>query len=249
MLNIKSGLSISVISGGYNDGRIIYIDQNKNDGDDMIELDDRDESFMIPLMNFKDRGVYYIAGPSGSGKSTYAAKLINYYMGVFPNAELYLFSRTNYKNDPAFKGMKINQININNLLEDPIDIEKEFKDSRTVLFFDDCNTIQDDRIKQYLEKLMADVMEIGRKLQINIIITNHLIIPNERKFARTIMNEIQYLTVFPKGSYQQISHVLKTYFGLSKRQINYIYNLPTRWVTIHKNYPMFVVYEKGAFTL
>ncbi len=249
MLNTKSGLPISVISGGYNDGRIIYIDDKINNGDDLIELDDRDNSFMIPLMNFKERGVYYIAGPSGSGKSTYAAKLISYYVGVFPDTEFYLFSRTDYKNDPAFKGMKFNQVKLDGLLEDPLDIEKEFKNSRTILFFDDCNTIQDDKIKEYLEKLMADVMEVGRKLNVNIIVTNHLIIPNERKFARTIMNELQYLTVFPKGSFQQITHVLKTYFGLSKRQINFIYKLPSRWVTIYKNYPMFVVYEKGALTL
>jgi len=249
MLGLESGEPIALIKGGVNNSRIICIDDKKKDGHDELELADAD-SELVPMMNCKERGIYYIAGPSGSGKSTYAANLMKFYKIIYPKSEIYLFSRTNYKNDPAFKGMSINQVKLNeDLLEDKIDIEKEIP-KKSILFFDDCNTLQNGNMKKYMECLMSDVMEVGRKLELNIIITNHLIIPNDRNFARTIMNELQYLTVFPRsGSTYQITYVLKNYFGLSKRQISRITQLDTRWVTIKKSYPMAVMYEKGVFTL
>lgn len=221
MLNTVQGKPLAYIIGGDNDGKLICVDENYTQGYDEIEL--TEDSKLKPLMNMVDRGVYYIAGPSGSGKSTYASSLIKDYIKMYPDTEFYLFSRTDAKNDPAFNGMKINQIRIDDsLLDNPIDIEKELGE-RSLLFFDDCGTIQNDKLKHYIEHLMSDIMEVGRKLHINIVITNHLVIPNERKFARTVLNELQYLTFFPKsGSSQQISYALKTYFGLSKRQINTI---------------------------
>jgi phosphoenolpyruvate synthase/pyruvate phosphate dikinase len=248
MLNTTTGKPIAIIDGGDNNGKLICIDENQEDGYEDIEL--VPNSKLRPLMNMIDRGVYYIAGCSGSGKSTYAISLIKDYLKMYPETEFYIFSRTDAREDPAFAGIKINQIKIDeSLLNNPIDIEKEIG-SRSILFFDDCNTIQNDKLKKYIESLMGDIMEVGRKLKINIVITNHLVIPNEKKFARTILNELQSLTVFPKsGSSQQISYALKTYFGLSKKQINRILNLPSRYVTILKHYPMTVLYQGGVYIL
>ena len=96
---------------------------------------------------------------------------------------------------------------------------------------------------------MIHIMECGRKLQINIILTNHLKHTREKKFARIVMNELQYLTVFVKTGSQQIKYVLKTHFGLSQQQVNTILNLNSRWVTIVKIYPMLVIYEDGVYIL
>lgn len=248
MLNTTRGRPIAMIMGGDNDGKLICIDENCENGYEDIILGEN--SKLKVLMNMKERGVYYIAGPSGSGKSTAAINLIKDYLKMYPNTEFYVFSRTDAKQDPAFKGVKINQIKIDeSLLDNPIDISKELSE-RSILFFDDCGTIQDDKLKKYVEHLMSDVMEVGRRLNINIVITNHLVIPNERKFARTVLNELQYFTFFPKsGSSQQISYCLKTYFGLVKKQITEILKLNSRWVTVIKNYPMCVVYEKGVYIL
>ena len=146
--------------------------------------------------------------------------------------------------------MRVQQVKIDEtILEHPINIETELVGG-SILLFDDCNTLQNDKLKKQIDKLMGDIMEVGRKLDITIIITNHLVIPNERKMARTLLNEAQIITVFPKsGSTQQIAYALKTYFGLSKRQIDELLDLPSRWVTVYKNYPMFVMYEYGAYIL
>jgi hypothetical protein len=247
MLNTETGRPIAMIDGGFNDGKVICIDETKKDGADEIELSN---GKIKALMDFKNRGVYYIAGPSGSGKTSYAINIIKDYLKMYHNTDFFLFSRTSYKNDPAFNGMKINQILLDeNLLDNPIDIENELTE-RSILYFDDCNTVQNKKIKEYIENLAGDIMEVGRKLNITIIMTNHLVIPNERKIARTIMNEVQYLTVFPKsGSSQQITYALKTYFGFNKTQITKLLALNSRWVTIIKSYPITIIYENGIYIL
>ena len=251
MLNIdcENALPLALIESGKKKGSLLCIDENKKDGYEDIVLS---EGTLFPLMNLNstNRGIYYIAGPSGSGKTTYAIKLIKKFLKIYPKSDFFLFSRTDYKNDPAFKNMKIFQIKIDdNLLENKIDIEKELSE-RSILFFDDCGTIQDNKLKKYIEGLIMDCMEVGRKLKINIILTNHLINPNDKSFGRIIMNELNYLTFFPhSGSSYQIKYVLKNYFGLSAKEIERILKLPSRWVTIKKNYPITILYDKGIYTL
>lgn len=207
-------------------------------------------SRLKPLLKMDERAVEYIAGPSGSGKSTMANDLISNYLKIYPRSDVFIFSRTDFKTDPALRDLKVKQIKIDDrLLTNPIDITKDFAHG-TLLLFDDCNTIQNDKIKKYLENLISDILEVGRKLGIYVIITNHLIIPNEKKFARTVLNEIQYLTVFPKsGSSQQIRYTLKTYFGLTDKQTSKILSLDSRWVRISKSYPMYVLYDHGSYIL
>jgi hypothetical protein len=205
---------------------------------------------LLPLPKIDERSVDYIAGPAGSGKSTYAAGLAKAFKKIYPDKDFFIFSRTDSKKDPAFKGLRPIQVPIDeSIIEDPIDITNELTGGCLILF-DDCNTIQNDKHKKAIDNLIADIMEVGRKLNVWIIITNHLVIPNEKKIARTIMNEMQSLTVFPKsGSSQQIRYCLKQYYGLNNKQIDSVLSIPSRWVTIFKNYPMCVLWDKGAFIL
>lgn len=276
MLSFSKGRPLAKISGGKLNGEIIYLDSGEDQGpcckkcskkchrkpccagcnmcydedDEIGESIEINDGKLIPIPKIDERSVDYISGPSGSGKSTYSAGLARAFRRIFPEKNFYVFSRTDVKNDPAFAGINPIQITIDDsIVENPIDITRELTGGCIVLF-DDCNTVQDDKQKKAIDKLMADIMEVGRKLGIWIIITNHLVIPNEKKVARTIMNEMQSLTVFPKsGSVQQIRYCLKQYFGLNNKQIDEIVALPSRWVTIHKNYPMCVLYDKGAYVL
>jgi hypothetical protein len=201
-----------------------------------------------PLPDLENRFIEYIAGPSGSGKSTMATDLAHKYQKEFPKRKIFIFSRTDAKNDPAYKDLRFKQFKINDeLINNPLDITKEVSKNGCLLIFDDCGTIHDEALKKEIEKLICDAMEVGRKLQVCLIITNHLVIPNERKFARTMMNELTNFTFFPKsGSGQQITYALKTYFGLSKKQIERLLQLDSRYVRISKGYPQYVQYAHGA---
>jgi ABC-type polar amino acid transport system ATPase subunit len=206
---------------------------------------------MIPIPDLDNRFVEYIAGPSGSGKSTIASEIATEFKKKNPSKPIYIFSRTEAEKDPAFTKLKPYQIEIDeSLLDDPVDITQEITEGGCLMIFDDCGTIHNDKLRKEVEKIMADAMEVGRKLNCNIIITNHLVIPNEKKFARTVLNEMNMLTVFPKsGSSQQIKYALKTYYGLNNNQIEKILKLPSRWVRISKTCPQYVLYQGGAFIL
>jgi len=251
MLNLNDGQPIGKIDGGKYKDEIIYLQSDDYDEDDYngCQKIDLKKNKLKPLMNTDARQVCYIAGPSGSGKTTYAVELAKSYKKIFPKRPIYVFSRADIKNDPAFKGLKVMQIALDEtLVSDPIDIT-ELEEGSLVLF-DDCNTIGDKAIKTAIDHLITDIMEVGRKLGLWLILTNHLVNPNEKKFGRTVMNEMQSFTFFPKsGSAYQIRYCLKNYFGMSKKQIDDILALKSRWVTVLKSYPQCVLHLHGAYLL
>jgi len=224
-------------------------ERSQSEEDLLTEVEFNDK--LTPLPDFTNRFVEYIAGPSGSGKSTIAAGLAFQFRKMYPKNKIYIFSRTDAKDDPAYAKLRPIQIQMDeSLIEDPIDLAEEITEEGCLIIFDDCNTLHNDKIRKEVEKLMADGMEVGRKLNCNMIITSHLVIPNEKKFARTVMNELQMLTVFPKsGSSQQIRYALKQYFGLDNKQIDKILKLKSRWVRISKSFPQYVLYDHGGYIL
>lgn len=273
MLSLSKGRPIARIVGGGLDGELLYVDsgdhkccnkcskkcsKRKCCGGCLLCCDDDDDDIgqsmelidgkLEPIPNPDQREVPAICGPSGSGKSTYSSIYVENFKNIFPEKEFYLFSRGD--SDPVLDRLHPNRILIDDsLIKDPIDITKELTGG-VIIVFDDVTTIRDNKVKKEIEKLMMDIMEVGRKLDIYIVVTNHLVIPSDKNFARTFMNELTSLTVFPKsGSSQQIRYALKNYFGLNNNQINEILELPSRWVTIFKNYPMCVMYELGAYIL
>lgn len=242
MFSKKEGTAIAYVKDYKKDALRVSEKKTRDDKDNNhVEL--HGDKVFTPLLNNQERDVTYIAGPSGSGKSTIAAKLIKEWKKDYPEGEVYIFSRTDAREDPAFKkihGMR--QVIIDkNLIENPIVIEDEI-DPNSLVLFDDVGTIHDKTIRSEVEHLMTDIMEVGRKMRIWIIITSHLIIPNERKFARTVLNEAQKLIVFPGGGgSQQIRYALMTYFGYNKKQIDSFLDTQSRWLLFSKTFPFYVL--------
>ena len=251
MLNYRDGLPIAI------DGnKILYLDEGDYSDESDSENEDGKEilthNTLEPLLNIEERSFIYIAGKAKSGKTTFALMMIKRFLQYRKDIPFFLFSRTYYKNDPAYKGMKnVHQVMLDDsLMEDPINIETDLPKGAIILF-DDCNTIQNDKIKKQIEKLVRDIIECGRKLNLWIVLTNHLLIPDEKKLARLILLELDCLVVFPRsGAKQQIRYILDKYFELDKEETETIVkSKKTRWTLIHKNHPMFVIYNHGAYML
>lgn len=274
MLNYDKGNAIAEIVGGKDDGEIIYLDTGEKkacclkcsqkcllkkccrkcklckcvleEPNNCLEI--LDGKFQQVIDDTK-RQVFYIVGESGSGKTTYAAKLVQDYLEVFPDKEFFLFSRK--PSDVNIDWIKqkypnrVQRVTIDqSLVDDPVDIIQELDDGAIILF-DDVSTIQNDKIKNAVFKLVNDALEIGRDRKIYVIVTNHLPNPNEKSFGRTILNEMQSLTFFPQGgNTYQITYTLKKYFGYPQKKIDSILSLPnTRFITIIKGYPQIVLTE------
>ena len=251
-----NGKAIAIVEGGEYDGEIISInDNNKKKRLDPSDINAKflviDEGKMIPLPSMETRQVIYVAGPSGSGKSTYSSMQAQQYRKMNPKNAIYLFSRVD--NDVVFDGKfnpPIIRIKIDNsLLTHPIDITKQIK-SGCLIIFDDIDTIQDEKLKKAVIKLENDILEIGRHQDIYIICCSHLINGNDKKLSRTMLNEAHTLTFFPKsGSTYQINYCLKNYMGLGKKQIDYILGINSRWVTLGKSCPQYMIWENGVCLL
>lgn len=266
------GRTIGKIIGGEYNGEIIsldypnnknlididgnYIEESDSDSDyenDDNSDDDSDEIYMgkgviLPVPSDKSRDITYVAAPSGAGKTTYAAQLANNFKLMYPNLEIFVFSRKDV--DKAFEKLNPTYIPINDdMVKNPIDLTKELKEGALVIF-DDIATIPNKKQKDAVDKLISDIIEVGRSYNVHIIVTSHLVIPNEKNLARIIMNELTSITFFPRaGSSQQIKYALTKYFELTKEQINEVLDIDSRWITIFKHHPKAVMYEKGAFIL
>ena len=253
MLNLsEKGQPIAKIISGRHKGEIIYLSDDDPDeatiaGCQKIDLK---RGRLQPILDVEKRDVSYITGPAGSGKSTYSSKLASDFRKLHPKADIYFFSRTDWKTDPAYHKIKPLQIKLDeSLIENPIDCVEDIKPG-SLLIFDDIGTINDDKIRHAVNQLAMDLLEVGRRQRLWVIITSHLVTGNDRKFARVVHNEYRSFTFFPRsGASYQIKYALRVYFGFSKPQIDKIMALPSRWVTVMKNYPMAVLYEHGVYLI
>lgn len=245
----KKSRCIAKVVGGKLDKQKLYIVDKKYEksGETGTNIFIKDGTLQ-PVPNIKTREIPYVAGPSGSGKSTWASNFAELYHKLHPKNEIFIFSRL--KEDPAFDKIKPVRIPIDEtLITEPIDIMEDLEDHDMVIF-DDCDTITDDKIKKAISKIKNDILETGRHKDICCIVTSHLINGNDRKDSRTILNECHNLTIFPAaGNAYGINYALKNYWGMGAKDIGKIMKLPSRWVTISKNFPQYILYEKGSYIL
>ena len=123
----------------------------------------------------------------------------------------------------------------------------DFPDGSLCLF-DDTDSIIDPKILKAVESLRNHLIRRGRHEGLYILVSNHML--SDYTKTRIILNECNAITIFPKsGAANGIRYTLKKYCGLTEPQISKIMGLNSRWVTIYKNYPMYVVYDKGAYLL
>ena len=201
-----------------------------------------------PLPNKDKTERLYIAGPSDSGKSYYCSKYLTEYKKMFPKKKIYIFSDVD--EDEVLDKLEPIRIKLDHsLVENEIKPE-ELKNGKegSLVLFDDIDSIQDKKIFNSIGKLRDALLKRGRHENITVLVTNHNI--SDYNKTRVVLNEANGITVFPKsGATHGVQRVLKVYCGLGKEQIKRIFDLPTRWCLVTKNFPMYVMYSQGVYLL
>ncbi len=199
---------------------------------------------LLPLKKKEQRDILYVAGPSGAGKSTFVANYIEQFKIDFPKRKVFVFSTV--ANDDKIDKFKPTRIKLDEeLVNDPIKGEELRK---SLVIFDDVDTIRDKKLREAVIGLRDDLLETGRHEDVYMANTSHQI--TNYKVTRTLLNESNLVTFFPYSSGTKgIDYFLKHYCGLDSKQVKKITSLPSRWVTISKSYPMFVLYSSGIFLL
>lgn len=203
----------------------------------------------IPLPQMLESGSErgYIAGAAGSGKSTYVGKYIEQYKKMFPGRPVWVFSRV--ENDYEIDRNDVNRMILNkSILQNPISPDELTGKNGSLCIFDDIDTIPDKKINDAIHKLRDDITETGRHKKITCLSTGHQLM-NYKK-TRDLLNESNFVTFFPRsGSAYHIRRFLQLYCGLDKINIEKILRLPSRWVTIYKVYPIYVISERNCYLI
>jgi hypothetical protein len=255
MFSLKSGQPIAQIKGGRYDGEILHFIPRSNID---FEIPENAECFSVigsayiqplPIREKEMPFHAYISGKGGSGKSYYACGLIREYFKMYPKNNVNLFS---YKeNDENYDAVKKNHKRHfrkyyldEELVKDPIDVEKELKNS--LIVFDDIDQIGDKKIKACVQNLRRAALEIGRSAGIDVICTTHTL--NNGTETRNLINEASDITIYPqKTAAHFMKYFLERYIGLNANQREMLYNLNSRWITLHNR--DWLLYEKGAIVL
>lgn len=223
---------------------MFYKIRKKRDKNKMKELIIHDgEVRILPQRNTRE--CLYVSAPSGGGKSTFLSNYTKEFKKIFPKRRVILFSKI--KKDDILDKLNPKRIPLddNELVTDPI-MPEELENS--LVIFDDIDTLRNKKIKSAMYELVDDLLETGRHDNIYVLITSHML--TNYKKTRTILNECKSITIFPYSSTKKsIEYCLKNYFGLTKHQINKIMKLPSRWVTIFRNAPYYVIYSRGIYIL
>src|SRR5271170_322119 len=206
------------------------------------ELIIHDDGIIQPLPNYQDPERTYIAGPSGSGKSTYVSRYLEKLKKVFPDRDIFLFS--DVEQDEVLDKIGLMRMKLDEEFMANTPLPQTLNDS--IVIFDDIDSIADKKIMKRVQTLRDSLLMRGRHEDISVVVTNHLL--TNYNETRTTLNEVNSITFFPKsGSSHGIQYMLKNYVGLSAKQIQKIFTLPSRWITVYKHCPMYVVSEKQIY--
>jgi hypothetical protein len=211
-----------------------------------------EENEIIQQMPYQDtkkgitRQILYISGSSGSGKSYLTSKYLKEYTKKFPKNPIYIFSSlTEDKTIDECKNTVRIKFDDESFYQANYTIEN-FQDS--LVLYDDTEMISDRFVATKLKNLQDLILTTGRHFSVYCIITSHVCHARER--TKLILIESNSITLFldTMGT-RNLTYALQSGFGFTKKQIDSIRRLESRWITILRTAPITILNEKGISVL
>lgn len=240
--SVKNNKNIHVSNKDPSYNMLQLIEANKKGYYKSLELSEG-QLQQVPHVEKNQREVCFITGPSGSGKSTHIVKYAKLYKKLFPDNDIIVFSKIEHDEIDELNPIRI-KLN-EELIDEPVD-SKELKNS--LVIFDDIDTIKDKHVREAVMDIRDDLLQVGRHDDIYVCTVSHIITDGPN--TRVCLSESNCVTFFPSsGSVYHIVQFLKKYCGLSGKQTDEVLNLKSRWVTIYRRSPQYILYEKGCYLL
>ncbi len=243
--NLETGHILAKISGGLLHGQLLRVTPEKYDGSaktfNYLALPDGE--FVPTVDTQRERDTYYVCGCSGSGKSYFSKQYAKEYERNHKDNQIYLFSKVG--DDPSLKGIKFKRVKLQNInaMYKAQQFIKDFGPNSLVVY-DDVDTIKDKDIKACLAHIKDEIQEMGRHHNTSILSLTHL--GTRGNDSRRDLSESMVVVVFPQSLTGSNERMLKSYCGLSNKEIDKIKrSIKSRWVALHRHvYPPAWVSQK-----
>lgn len=234
------------------DNKMILKTRNLQDAYEQAQIllkDLLNKNFVIPKsqgnikpLPLQESSRIAVFGPSGVGKSTFISQWLRTYKEKYPKNHIYIFSPKT--KDPAFNNIKkLDYVKLDDsILDDPLECS-EFINS--VCVFDDIESITNKDIYDAVRRFRDQCYEIGRApYNITTIAVHHVILANQA--TKIILNESEEVILFPKSNFSAISNLCRRYYGFDRDQLNYLKEVPSRWVVIKRSFPTCIISENAV---
>lgn len=185
------------------------------------EFDSETDFKIFPYIDLKhkQRSGIFISGISGSGKSTIAKQLIDGYIKLLgKETRIILFTQTE-ELDPVFEPLSENKLFVHVCIKNDqmyTLITPELLQN-SIVTFDDYENI-DKNLQLFTLTLIKDILERGRKLNIQCILINHQT-QNYNK-TRSLIFECDTYILFPNSNKNSVKKFLLSYADIDKKEVD-----------------------------
>ena len=214
-------------------------------------------SRVLPLIGARDvafdRSICLVA-PSEGGKTFLAKEICKFDQRKRP---VIVFSKIDDDESlrelsclrtPADKKSRLVKIPLHSedqLLDLPMNTDLQ----STICLFDDIDSFPID-IAQFLREYRDSMLESGRHNNITVISTSHIL--NNFMKTKTMLNECEWVCLFPASNKRHAFSFLKDRFGLDKAEANFFINKAMqagRYMCMKLSAPNLLLHSKGVILI
>ena len=224
----------------------VYIERGKSIDKRVKRIELEKHIVPMPYIDVANnqRSATFISGISGSGKSTAAVNLIRRIREVrkYKNKPVAVFS-TRVIDDPAYEGLgNIDYISFEDDQFLALDVDELHG---RIVVFDDYENIPDKHLRSHCMNFIKDVLERTRKVEVDVIIINHVTQNYQQTKGLIFECDTFYLNIAQNRNSSR--RFLNAYVDIDKTMINELctheYEKEFEFVVIHKCAPMFIQFE------
>jgi hypothetical protein len=234
------------------------VDENKPKANVMLYMYDRKVPDGVPSIELPEhqsleacvddnggaeRQCIYISGMSGAGKSYTCKQFIERYHKLYPRRDVFVFSSLDScATLDKLKYLKRIKIKAPAFLEREL-TALDFKDS--LVLFDDCDVIDDKRLRTRVHAIMNSILQIGRHHRVSCLVTSHAC--TNGKDTKIILNEAHNIVLFPKCSgNKSLNYISDSYIGLNTKQTKAMKQVEGRFINVVRKHPRCMFSLKAA---
>jgi len=219
----------------------LYHIKNSCDKKLPVEVRYRTDNEIIPIP-LEMHNILFISGPPRSGKTYYVNQYAKSFKKIFDRTIFYF---TRNPSDPSLQEDIYTKIMISEITE-PILLET-LRDSLCI--FDDIeDSTVSPKVIKYVYSLINDICKNGRHENISIAFLNQEMTMHQR--TKCILSQMTELVIFPQyTSKYNATYVMHKYLGMNQKSIEYVYTLPSRWVSLRRIAPQYAISQHEVYMI